>query len=365
MKWITKFFKKAQDYDTVANTPEKRVNAFISHWYEHWSIARKKMGKEIIFEYWGKLISQVDDAHFVSGRSSDSRNWFSSAPEYTPRYEKIKECDIQDNNAQVFTEKYNPTLKSYTYHVFELQCCTNGNWLISKIYTLCHPPKSSVIDLSKHHEILEASSIDSPLIQGEHNLNLNENILFQSDRDADLPNLGQSTVNLEVIGKLNVTSGVIGILDFGYDIYDFAPLNRKIHSGEYTVETVTAFDRIAGVRVRLSETDTPVKWYAANTAQGNGVYGVDAGNLAIVDVDGLLSLSRIDKEKLFNEWRITNKPQLLSMTNTNDCLITTSGFGDGAYPAFWGVNEADQIVSLYIDFMVLVEDSGNGLYVSI
>lgn len=51
------------------------------------------------------------------------------------------------------------------------------------------------------------------------------------------------------------------------------------------------------------------------------------------------------------------KTELLSMTGQDDCVICTSGFGDGAYPAFWGVNEQDEVVSLYIDFMILVQET--------
>jgi hypothetical protein len=92
---------------------------------------------------------------------------------------------------------------------------------------------------------------------------------------------------------------------------------------------------------------------------------VDAGNLAIVDVKNLLNLSRIKKERLFGEWCLSGQPQLLSMTGQNDCLITSSGLGDGSYPAFWGVNEKDKIVSLYIDFMILVQEAEEGAYVSV
>jgi hypothetical protein len=364
MKIITNIFNKKGDYSGTVSSPEERVDAFISHWHEQWSTALRKMGKDVDFDYWGTLISQVDDTHFIEGSSSGSRNSFGSRADYDPEFEKISECDIRSNTAQVYTEKYDAALKSSTYHVYDLKRDTDGNWLIWRIFTLCHPPKSPVIDSDKHAEVISLCTANASLVKGEDGLNLNENILFQNNRNISLPHLDEGTPKLDEIGKLQVSSGILGILDFGYDIYDFEPLHKKVNPGEYPVETVTIHDRVAGIRVRFSKDKAPVKWYAANTANGNGVYGVDAGNLAIFDVEKLLNLSRIEKERLFGEWCLSGQPQLLSLTDQNDCVITSSGFGDGAYPAFWGVDEKDQIVSLYIDFMILVKETEEGTYVS-
>jgi len=365
MKKIIDFFKKKRDYSGTANSPEERVNTFISHWHEQWSTAQKKMGIDVDFDYWGNLVAQVDDAHFVDGSSSGSRNSFGSKADYDPDIEKITQCDIRGKSAEVYSEIYDEVLKSSNYHVYDLECSRDGNWLISGIFTLFHPPKSPVVDSDKHSEILGMSDLNSPFINGEEKLKLNENILFQKDRKINIPNLDESFSKLHKIGKLQVSSGVLGILDFGSDIYDFEPLQRKVNPGEYSVETVTTHDRVAGIRVRFSEDEQPVKWYAANTSSGNGVYGVDAGNLAIFDVSNLLGISRIEKEKIFSKWCLSGQPQLISMSGQNDCVITSSGHGDGAYPAFWGVNEKDQVVSLYIDFMIIVQETEKGTYVSV
>jgi uncharacterized protein DUF4241 len=95
--------------------------------------------------------------------------------------------------------------------------------------------------------------------------------LFQKTRNINIPHVVEGIAKLEKVGKLHVSSGVLGILDFGYDIYDFDPLCRKVNPGEYSVETVIIHDRVAGIRVRFSEVQAPVKWYAANTPNGNAV----------------------------------------------------------------------------------------------
>jgi len=365
MKNIISFFKKKSSYSDSVSSPEDRVKAYISHWYEQWSKAQRKMGDDVDFSYWGGVISEVDDAHFTTETSSGSSNSFGSKAEYDPSIEKITECNIQDDVAQVYTEIYEEALKSTKYHVYELKCDREKGWKITGIFTLFHPPKSPVIDIDKHTSILAMSSPDAPFLDREAHIDLNENILFQKDRNIKIEHLDEGLAKLEVIGELRISSGVLGILDFGYDIYDFEPLQRKVKQGNYPVETVTIHNRVAGIRVRFSDSEQPVKWYAANTPSGNGVYGVDAGNLAIFDVSNLMGLNRIQKDKIFNTWCLSGKPKLVSMTGQDDCVISTSGFGDGAYPAYWGVNEQEEVISLYIDFMVLVQETENGQYVSV
>ncbi|MBY0445857.1 MAG: DUF4241 domain-containing protein [Burkholderiales bacterium] len=360
MKNIFNLFKKKYRYADPVFSPEERVKSYIFQWHEQWS----KIGEDVDFNYWGELISVVDEAHFTVGSSSGSKNSFCGEAEFDPSVSKITGCDIQGGFAQISTEIYNKDLQSSKYHVYELTLDTEKGWKIKNIYTLCYPPKNPVIDIIKHADILAMSSINAPLMdKGEHNLN--ENVLFQSDRYIKTPHFDEGLAKLNRIGKLSISSGVLGILDFGYDIYNFEPLQRKVIPGDYPIETVTVNDRVAGIRVKFSDHEQPVKWYAANTPSGCGVYGVDAGNLALFDVSHLLTLKNIEKEKIFNEYSRSGKAQLVSMKTKNDCFITPSGFGDGAYPAFWGVNGQDEVISLYIDFLILVQETKDSLFESI
>ncbi len=360
MRKIRDFFRKKR-----AHSPQQRVNAFILHWHKQWSTAQRKMGKDVDFEYWWSLVSEVDRDHFVGGRGSDSKGSFGSDPEFDPKCEKITECDVKGNYAQIFTEKQDGAIGFTDYHVYELLKGQDGNWLISSVFTLLYPPKDSVIDRDKHANLLALSTHTLDFVDCQPNLDLNENTLFQNNRSVVIPSFAEGATEVMEIGRLKINSGVIGIMDFGYDVYEFEPLHRKVEPGDYSVEVVKIHERVAGIKVRLSEKEIAVKWYAANTPSGNGVYGVDAANLAIFDVQSFLGLSRIDKEKLFSEWCLSGQAKLVSMVEHNDCVISPSGFGDGAYPAFWGVNENQQIVSLYIDFMILVKESKDGVYVSV
>ncbi|MCS2609550.1 DUF4241 domain-containing protein [Halomonas dongshanensis] len=365
MKKIIDFFLKKSKYGNVIDSPEDRVNAFISHWYKQWSKAQRKMGDEVNFDYWGDLISDVDGTHFVAGSSSGSRNSFGSKANYDPGIEKITECNIQGNTASVFTEIYDEAFNSSKYHVYDLEFEEEKGWKITKIFTLFHSPKSPVVDHDKHAEIFSMSIFDAPFLEREDHIDLNENKLFQAERSISIPDLEEGVVKLESIGKLRVSSGVLGILDFGYNLYDLEPLQRRVSPGGYPVEYVTINGYVAGIRVKFKDSEESVKWYAANTPSGNGVYSVDSGNLAIFDVGKLMSLSRIKKERILSVWSLGGKPGLVSMVDEDDCVISTSGFGDGYYPAFWGVNAQGEVSSLYIDFMILVRETENGLYESV
>ena len=365
MKNISDFFKKNDNCGDVIYSPEERVKAFISHWYDQWSKAQTKIGNDVDFHYWGDLMEEVDKANFIAGGSSGSQNSFGSQADYNPNTEIITECEIQGNAASVYTEIREESNNSSRYHVFDLEYEAGKGWKIAAASTLFHPPKSPVINADRHALILSLSVPDAPFMDKDDHLELNENTLFQAERNINIPNFGEAVAKLERIGKLRVTSGVLGILDFGYDIYEFEPLQRRVSPGQYPVETVTVHNRVAGIRVIFNDGEQPVKWHAANTQSGNGVYAVDAGNLAIFDVGNILDLNHIKKERIFNKWCLTGKPELLSMTGEDDCIISKSGFGDGAYPAFWGVNTENELVSLYLDFMILVQETENGLLESV
>lgn len=366
MKWIRNIFGNNNPEDSrISNDPEERVKSYISHWNGQWVTANNIMGKDVDFELWGRLLAEVDNLHFAPGCTSGSANSFSSVADHDPKTEKVINCKIDGRSASVETQTYDAILNYSNYFVYELTCDDESNWLIYEVNSMSHPPGDLVVDASKHNEILSLSRFDAPFVNAEENLCLNENILFQKNRSIALPEMHKDHTVVRALGYINLNSGVIGILDFGYDMYDFEPLEQKIQPGKYAVETISIYDRVAGIRIKFNEHKIPTKWVAAKTSRGNGIYGVDGGNLAIFDVQSLMGLSRIEKEKVYNQWTLSAESALLSMTGENDCVITTSGFGDGAYPAFWGLSDGHDVVSIYIDFMILVEEGEDGVFVSV
>lgn len=46
---------------------------------------------------------------------------------------------------------------------------------------------------------------------------------------------------------------------------------------------------------------------------------------------------------------------MLSLARANDAVISDSGFGDGGYPVYWGVDGSDRLVVLVVEFMLFPE----------
>lgn len=346
----------------AAGLPQDRVVAFIADWHRQWEKASAMMGRKVDFKVWHELVEQVDSAHFLDGRTCGSSGHFGSHPDFAPDTTTIDGCEIDGDLAQVFTTKTAPPMTHY--NVYDLQRDAGGSWRIARIFDLLHPPAQMLIASSTLHQRMADASGDAPLIAPGEELQLDENRLFLGDRSVQTDSVSGS-VTVQELGCLTVSSGALAITDFGYDLADVQPLHRSAPCGSHPVQIVHLGRRVAGVRVRFKEGATAASWKAANTVQGNGVYGVDAGNLSIFDMTALDGMSRIAYERAFQQWSGSGTPALLSLNSPNDCLITSSGYGDGAYPAFWGLAADGTIVSLYIDFLVLAEESAEGVLTSL
>lgn len=346
----------------VITQPQARVLAFIADWHTQWQHAQQRMGRNVDFAVWGALVDAVDGRHFSTGSSSATQRAFGSQPDFDPARTDVLDCVIDGANAQVHTRRHGgPVIH---YHVHDLLRGQDGDWRIRSIFTLFDPPRSPVISAERATELRRLSSAEAALHDPTADLALDEHTLFQGSRHIDTGSVN-GQVQLHDIGMLAVSSGVLAISDFGYDLAALRPLSRRAPSGHHRVQTVTLDQRVAGIRVCFAGDRRAVKWKAATCEGGNGIYGVDAGNLAIFDVSGLDGLSRIDQERHFRAWAEDDAARTLTLARPDDGVITPSGYGDGAYPAFWGLDDTDTLVSLYIDFMILVEETGDGRFVSI
>ncbi len=159
-------------------------------------------------------------------------------------------------------------------------------------------------------------------------------------------------------GSLVSDSGVLTVVDLGYDNDDALPLARRVAPGTYPVQVGTAYGRNTALRVLLSPAE-PVAWHPAGTVHGH-VFGVDAGNLCVADYPSYAAVSRREKERVTDVLaRTTDRPAVLPLTFGGEHavgVVADSGWGDGAYPAFWGVDATGAIAQLVVDFLVLVTE---------
>jgi Protein of unknown function (DUF4241) len=132
-----------------------------------------------------------------------------------------------------------------------------------------------------------------------------------------------------------------------------------VRAGTYRVEVSTVAGTNVALRLLISEAPA-VSWHPAEVARGSNIIGVDAGNVAILDLATLVSCGAQQVEELFQEQSLRlleGAGTVFSLTgDVSDAVMVTSGHGDGAYPCYWGVAEDGTIASLVVDFLVLAED---------
>ncbi len=346
------------------DSPEYRIASFVKDWYSCWGSVDQVHDDDFDFDHWNDMVQDVEGKHFVPGCLSGTRNSFSSIPDFDPSTEEIISVQASQGYAVIVSKIAKQAMDEY--HVYDVIQQGDGSWLIKKIITLLDPPEELVIAPTEVDKILALASESASLQLLDDKLELDENLLFKKGRKILSSDIDDETPEISFIGNFHTPSGILGIMDFGDSIYEFEPLEHRVKPGHYKVEAVMADQRVGGIRILFKDDKKAVKWYSAKTPKGNGIYGVDAGNLAIFDVSSLTQLNNLKKERLFTQWSTSEgNPQLLNIHAHNDGIITSSGYGDGAYPAFWGVDENDNIVSLYIDFLVLVKERKDGILITI
>ncbi|MBU1240206.1 DUF4241 domain-containing protein [Myxococcota bacterium] len=216
----------------------------------------------------------------------------------------------------------------------------------------------------------------------------------RSDKDfniiLDSSEVGGIPVEVVGIGELVVTSGEIVVCD-PLAIPDMPPLQPAIPPGKYPVTLHVAKTRYSGNRnalARLVISDKrAVKWVMA---LGDGEeaaeleedeyfgFPVDAGVGGFFDREaGVEYLEFIEKfmekrpagniydDLFYDEFRKNamdpedpvDSGAWVNYTlpsGVRNITMFHSGYGDGFYPAYWGMTADDEIVSLVIDFQVLL-----------
>src|SRR5690606_4309995 len=117
----------------------------------------------------------------------------------------------------------------------------------------------------------------------------------------------------------------------------------------------------AAVRVRLSD-HAPTVWHPASTVGSGHVFGVDAGCACVVDHVAYATMTGRAKAAALRDYETATRPAAKVFT-AGDCVgrAFDSGYGDGGYPAYWGVDADGNVAQLVIDFMVLVDQDGDGV----
>lgn len=226
-----------------------------------------------------------------------------------------------------------------------------------------------------------AAWMPSPADAGELDISkLSGNLDLASLGDADLS--GRS-VNVIRIGKVELTSGRIVASDplVGPDHPAFV---RTVPPGDYPVTLYQASGRIAAASMRFAE-GKPVRWELAmipgqdiNSLKGDEFFGypVDAGLGCYMDADTYALIQEREKqvqaEKSSSDINYYDDVLATELQANNDdyalhrpisgkrgnVAVFSSGWGDGFYPVFWGLDGSGRPLVLFTDFGVIENADG-------
>jgi hypothetical protein len=155
---------------------------------------------------------------------------------------------------------------------------------------------------------------------------------------------------------------------------DYQPFSRRIAPGRYPVDLAMAClengaEYVAAARVRIGNA-RPVR-YELGTRLGEEVetleplclfgHGVDSGISCFADYRAVFEKTDAELERMFEGQDVLEAMghsgvfgRVLDPTGAN-LIAFYSGWGDGFYPSWWGLDHLDGVVSLVTDFGVLSE----------
>lgn len=298
------------------------------------------------FNAWATALAEVAERHGTASFALSSSS-FSSSPDHSTEGASFTGTLIDGGRARVSSLREN----SPRYVEYALDA-VDDDWRIAAIHEYFDAPDSPALDpdaAATGRDHASPNTALAPLTDADRP---DLSTLFVEheavDRDGDA-----YTVRVVPVGRFR-TSGVLAVGDFGYDLGDIGVLQREVEPGVVTADVATAYDRMAALRLTFSDADVAA-WRLASTADG-AVQGVDYANLAVFDWDAAASLTVREKEGLWERFADASRaPFLLRRDGETEPfgVISPSGWGDGAYPVYWGVDAHGVPVQLVLDFGVL------------
>jgi hypothetical protein len=338
---------------------QARVEAFIADFHQAWERAGQAQ-TDLSFdprlsEAWQAELAQLVDSHCLHGTQIGEEGVLSSRPAHNPASEAVTEIIGHDDQASVRSVVEHGTQRTYFEYRLVLR---EGQWRIERILSFLYPPGAPLIDEGEAERLLAAAQIEGPLEAIDADLELNIPSLFAAGREV-APFGEPATISVHRLGDISCRSGVLTVRDFGYLTFDLEPLSRRVPAGTYPVEVAAVEETNVALRLRLSDLPAAT-WHPAQRTNGTHIIGVDYANVAVLDLANLVRCEAQQVDELFvrQAERLEGAPgtTFSLLGDVTDSAMVTSGYGDGAYPCYWGVGTDGTLVALVVDFLVLTED---------
>jgi hypothetical protein len=337
-----------------------RIEAFVADFHTRWQRSGKSPGMFSFdlgaFEAWAAELAELVATHCTPGVRTGQEGALSSSPAHDPAAEQITDVEVSEHTATVRSVIQSAGNTTYYYEYLLLR--GDDDWRISRLSSFLVPPGTPLIDPARAEALMQRTSAQAALPDLPGHLELDFPGLFTSGRMV-APFGEPAPLEVVHLGKLTCSSGVLTVLDLGFVDAHFVPLARRIPPGTYAVEVARVAGMTVGVRLLLSEAPA-ASWHPAEFTDGTHAVGVDAGNVALLDVGSLVMCQAQRVEEMFKEHvgRLLETPGTMFGLGGEvvDAVMVTSGYGDGAYPCYWGLAADGTLTSLVVDFQVLAEN---------
>lgn len=322
-----------------------RVEAFIADFHAAWLRAgqpsRDREAFQAAFDAWRAELARVAGAHLADHVPTGAEGSMSSQAPHGPD-ETLDAVVVADDGATGVVHSTMPHVVP-SYYTYSLERA-GGTWVIARIEEFLDPPGAPLVPLAEAERLLASATdvLGAPLEAGD-----DPSVLFR--RFTVVP-----------VGTVT-TSGVLVVRDLGYQDHDLEPLACRVPAGTYPVEAAVgdALDGDLNLALRLVLSEAPVaSWCHADQVGGGHVAGVDTGTISVADLAGLVGLEAQETERRYTDQALEISSTggvafALSGTGAPDCVLAQSGYGDGGYPAFWGLDAAGRPAQLVVDFRVV------------
>jgi hypothetical protein len=328
----------ASDADSPAAVEARElVTAFIADFHEAWKRAGRQDGS---FEEWDAELAALASAYFVEGARLGDEGALSSNPSHDPDDEDVTSVVVTGDAASVRTSLRSSL--SERYYDYRLKRVA-GAWRIERLLMTIHPPTAPVIGPARHAELLAEVSTETRVRHPS------------GGSGKDLTALFAPPLTVAGLGSIR-TSGVITVHDFGWVNFDLAPFEQRVPPGTYEVSVARRADG-TNLALRLQLAALPAsRWIEAERVGFDNTISVDAGNVALLDFETTPSCRTEWLEELYQDRIAADRSPsgtVFSVSgDEDDAAFVTSGYGDGAYPAYWGVAADGTITDLVVDFLV-------------
>lgn len=347
-----------------AKSPEERVQRFLADYQEQWKAAGPMFAHaeqrdevfKVFFPQWRDLLKPVKQHHFTDTSACELGGSFGSRPEYASKPEEHLRSETDGNTTRVLFRSNDGTHGRFHEYVVHAH---DGDFKIFDIVVHYSDPALPFVDAATIATRQRDCAADAALIPLPEYEAFIDEIRNFTDREVCDPDDGEVTqTQVSRVGELTTSSGVLSVWDFGWDNDDTRPLARTVPPGTYPIDRVTAFGRNAAVRVQFND-NPPVSWNLANrVGEESDTVGVDNGCICIVDFAAYSAMTPRDKNIAYKAFDEATRPAVTQfpLEGSNVGFACDSGWGDGSYPVYWGLDAHGHIAQLVVDFSVLVRD---------